>query len=87
MADRQVTTTGKGSHGEITSLGFRGAPWSPRCKADVIRDIQQGSHSYHVIWENRERSEISVIHSLAGECLQTERRSSIGNGLVLLADC
>lgn len=87
MADRQVTATGKGSHGEITSLGFRGSRWSPRFTADVIHDIRHRIHSYHVIWEDQERTEIFITDSLSGERLQNQRRSSDGNGLNLLADC
>ena len=39
MADRQITASGKDKDGDITKLCKAGEAWSPRQKADAIRDI------------------------------------------------
>jgi len=44
MADRQVTASGKDKDGDITKLCKSGEAWSPRQKADAIRDIENGTH-------------------------------------------
>ncbi len=50
MADRRVTATGKGDGGNITKLGYPGQAWSPRTKADAIRDIEAKTDTYYVVW-------------------------------------
>jgi hypothetical protein len=65
-ADRAVRKTGKNSQGDITSLCDDGAAWSPRLKADAIRDIDGGLHTYYVPW-NDGRTEIKVVKGASGK--------------------
>ena len=46
MADRQVKQTRKDSDGDITALCNSGKSWSPRSKANAIRDIETETHTY-----------------------------------------
>ena len=48
MADRKVTASGKDKDGDIIKLCKSGEAWSPRMKADAIRDIENGTHTYYV---------------------------------------
>jgi hypothetical protein len=86
MADRAVRKTGKNSEGDITSLCDDGASWSPRPKADAIRDIEGGSHTYHVPWTSG-RTEIRVVDGPTGKYLRIDRDSTTKNNLDDLPDC
>lgn len=86
MADRAVRKTGKNIQGDITSLCDDGAAWSPRLKADAIRDIELGVHSYHVPWTTG-RTEIRVVHGATGKYLRTDRDATERNNLDELPDC
>lgn len=88
MADRRVFATGKGKNDEITKLCNSGEWWSPRSKADAIDDIEQGRHTYYVVWspENR-RTEVRVVNGANGKYLRTDRDSTTRNNLLDLPDC
>lgn len=87
MADRAVRKTGKNGEGDITSLCNDGDTWSPRSKADAIRDIEQGLHTYHVPWVSG-RTEIRVVNDpTKGKYLRTDRDDTTRNNLDDLPDC
>ena len=86
MADRAVTKTGKDRDGDITSLCEAGAYWSPRSKAEAIRDIESGVHTYHVPWTSG-RTEIRVVQGASGKYLRTDRDNTPRNNLDELPDC
>jgi Protein of unknown function (DUF3892) len=85
MADRRVTQTGKNAQGDITSLCNPGQAWSPRAKADAIRDIETGANSYHVIWPPR--TEVRVVNGPYGKYLRTDRDNTTTNNLDDLPNC
>ncbi len=86
MADREVTKTGKDRYDDITSLCNPGSFWSPRSKADVIRDIESGDHTYYVQWSTK-RTNIRVVHGPTGKYLRTDRDDTTRNNLLDLPDC
>jgi hypothetical protein len=86
MADRAVRKTGKDQSGDITSLCDDSAAWSPRPKADAIRDIEAGAHTYYVPWTSG-RTEIRVANGATGKYLRTDRDSTTKNNLDDLPDC
>jgi Protein of unknown function (DUF3892) len=86
MADREVTRTDKDSSDTITALCNSGASWSPRSKADAIRDIETGTHTYHVKWPEK-RTEIRVVQGSTGKYLRTDRDNTTRNNLLDLPDC
>jgi hypothetical protein len=86
MADRAVRKTGKNIQGDITSLCDDGAAWSPRLKADAIRDLELGLHTYHVPWTTG-RTEIRVVQGATGKYLRTDRDATERNNLDELPDC
>jgi uncharacterized protein DUF3892 len=86
MTDRAVRKTGKDQDGDITKLCDSGQAWSPRSKADAIRDIENGIHTYHVPWESG-RTEIHVVNGASGKYLRTDRDDTSKNNLDDLDDC
>jgi hypothetical protein len=86
MADREVTQTGKDRYGDITALCNSGSSWSPRSKADAIRDIESGDHTYHVKWPSQ-RTEIRVVNGSTGKYLRTDRDNTTKNNLLDLPNC
>lgn len=86
VADRQVTATGKNRQGDITSLCQSGAWWSPRSSSDAISDIESGSHTYYVRWQDM-RTEIRVVPGSRGKYLRTDRDATAHNNLDDLPDC
>ena len=86
MADRAVYKTGKDRDGDITKLCSENQSWSPRLKADAIRDIDNGTHTYYVPWKNG-RTEIRVVNDPDGKYLRTDRDSTNKNNLDDLPDC
>jgi len=85
MADREVTRTSKDKD-VITALCNPGISWSPRSKADAIRDIESGTHTYHVTWPEK-RTEVRVIDGATGKYLRTDRDNTTRNNLLDLPDC
>jgi hypothetical protein len=86
VADRAVRKTGKDTQGDITKLCDGGQAWSPRSKADAIRDIESRVHTYHVPWTDG-RTEIRVVQGATGKYLRTDRDSTPRNNLDELPDC
>lgn len=85
MSDRAVRQTGKDRYGNIISLADSGEAWSPRPSADAIRDIETGTHTYHVPW-NSGRTEIRVVSGASGKYLRTDRDNTAANNLDDLPD-
>ena len=86
MADRPVRKTRKDADGDILALCNDGSNWSPRLKADAIQDIESGTHTYHVPW-NDGRTEIRVVNGPTGKYLRTDRDNTTRNNLDDLPDC
>ena len=86
MADRPVRKTRKNAGHDITALCEDGASWSPRLKADAIRDIETKAHTYYVPWTDG-RTEIRVVEGPKGKYLRTDRDSTPRNNLDDLPDC
>lgn len=86
MTDRAVRRTRKDDDGDITALCDPGTTWSPRLKADAIRDIESGVHTYHVPWTGG-RTEIHVVRGSTGKYLRTDRDKTPRNNLNDLPDC
>lgn len=87
MADRQVKQTKKDRDGDILALCHFGRDWSPREKADAIRDIESNLHTYFVIWPEGKRTEIRVVNGPKGKYLRTDRDDTTRNNLDDLPDC
>ena len=78
--DRRVRATKKDENGNIVALCNSGQSWSPRQKADVIRDIQSNRRSYYV----EEAPRRTYVRVVSGGSLQTtpdERNSNNLNKL------
>ena len=86
MASRAVTHSGKDRDGDITKLCHPVQAWSPRMKADAIRDIESGTHSYHVPWPGGS-TQIRVVNGPTGKYLRTDRDDTSRNNLDDLPDC
>lgn len=87
MAKRYVRQTGKNSQGDITRLCNSSDSWSPRPKADAIRDIETGTHEYWVNWTNSPETKIRVVDGTTGKYLRTDRDTTTRNNLDDLPDC
>ena len=87
MADRAVYSTGKDEDGDITSLCNSGEPWSPRAKADAIRDIDDGVHRYYVPLKSGKEADIRVVNGPTGKYLRTDWDQTPRNNLDDLPDC
>lgn len=86
MADRRVTHTGKGTNGVITRLCNPGETWSPRDKDDVVKDIDNGFHSYYVDVRGN-RVEVHVVNMNGSKHLRTDPDGKGKNNLEELPDC
>lgn len=80
--DRRVRTVKRDKRGNIVALCNPGAAWSPRRKAEVIRDILENKTSYYV----QERERRSYVRVLDGETLRTTRDATSVNSLENLAE-
>jgi len=87
MADRQVTASGKDKDGDITKLCKSGEAWSSRLKADAIRDIDNGLHTYYVHQAGTSRTNITVVNGATGKYLRSTADASSKNNLDNLPDC
>lgn len=87
MARRRVTNTRKDSQRDITALCHPGMEWSPRGKADAIRDIENDLHEYFVRDNYGNESDIHVVNGPTGKYLRTDHDSSGRNNLDNLPDC
>lgn len=86
MTDRAVRKTAKDEEGDILALCNDGSIWSPRQKADAIRDIESGTHTYYVPWKSG-RTEIHVVNGPTGKYLRTDKDNTERNNLDDLPDC
>jgi pimeloyl-ACP methyl ester carboxylesterase len=86
LLDRAVTATRKDPDGDILALCNEGATWSPRAKADAIRDIETGAYTYHVRGEGG-RTGIHVVDGPSGKYLRTDPDATGCNNLEELPDC
>lgn len=86
MSERAVVKSGKDRDGDITALCNPGEYWSPRKKADAIRDIEAGAHSYYVPWKGGS-TPIRVVNGPNGKYLRTDRDNTSRNNLDDLPDC
>lgn len=86
MARRAVRQTRKNDDGDIMALCSDGAPWSPRSKADAIRDIDNKVHTYYVPWPEKETA-IHVKPGKNGKYLRTDRDDTKKNNLEELPNC
>ena len=87
MADRQVTASEKDKDGDITKLCKSGEAWSSRLKADAIRDIDNGLHTYYVQQAGTSRTNITVVNGTTGKYLRSTADASSKNNLDNLPDC
>jgi hypothetical protein len=80
--DRRVRATKKDRSGNIVALCNPGESWSPRKKADVIRDIVTNKKSYYVE-ELRKRRYLRVV---SGKKLETTSDKTSGHNLDMLPE-
>lgn len=85
--ERAVLQTGKNNDGDITALCNRGQSWSPRAKADAIRDIESQLYSYHVPMKDGSKTPIHVVNGKYGKYLRTNWDNTDKNNLDDLPDC
>lgn len=83
MADRRVRQTGKNTDGDITALCNTGEFWSPRAKADAVRDIRSRLHTYYV----DEAGYRTEVHVTSDGHLRTDPDPTSKNNLDNLPDC
>lgn len=86
MADRRVAQSRKDKDGDITALCNPGQGWSPRPKADAIRDIETKTHTYFVDRAGH-RTEVEVVNGPTGKYLRTVADPTSDNNLDNLPDC
>jgi len=84
--ERRVRRTGKDKDGDITSLCNSSETWSPRSKADAIRDIDGGTIKYYVE-EQTPRTYVQVVERGNKKHLQTTADRTSKNNLDNLPDC
>lgn len=88
MTARRVTRTKKDKDGDILALCNSGDYWSPRSKADAIKDIESGSYRYYVPWSDGTQTDIHVVKKADGtKYLRTDKDSTTRNNLDDLPDC
>jgi hypothetical protein len=75
--DRRVKATKKDRNGNIVALCNPGESWSPRRKADIIKDISANKRSYYV----EEAARRVYVRIVAGDSLQTTNDASSLNNL------
>ncbi len=87
MATRNVYGAGKDKDGDVAKLCNSFADWSPRQKADDIRDIEYALHEYVVNWPDGRRTQIRVVNGPTGKYLRTDHDTTTRNNLDDLPDC
>lgn len=85
--ERPVSRTRKDGEGDILALCHPGQAWSPRLKADAIRDIESGLHNYYVPWPDGVRTAIRVVNDPRGKYLRTDNDNTSRINLDDLSDC
>jgi hypothetical protein len=86
MADRAVTQVRKRNDGRPIGLCNPNESWSPRRAADVIADIESGTHRYFVD-ANGSQTSIAVVNGRLGKYLRSGPDVTTGNNLSELPDC
>ncbi|MAB00456.1 MAG: hypothetical protein CMN86_19485 [Stappia sp.] len=86
MVDRRVTASGKDDDGDITKLCNSSEYWSPRPKADAIRDIENKTHSYYVD-QTGHRTDVHVVNEGGKKYLRTTADKTSKNNLDNLPNC
>lgn len=84
--ERRVRRTGKDEDGDIISLCDAGASWSPRRKADAIRDIESDTYRYYVE-EESPRTYVRVVNEGGKKYLRTTADRTSRNNLDNLPNC
>ena len=88
MANLQVTCINKpdrdSRHESITHLG--GAGWR-YTRAEVIRFINDGVHTFHTEGADGARAEVRVIQGPGGEYVRTHADGTFTDNLLTLAEC
>jgi len=87
MAERAVVKSKKNRSGDILALCNPSGYWSPRSKADVIRDIELRIHQYFVPWNDGTKTPIRVVNGSTGKYLRTDKDNTSRNNLNDLPDC
>ena len=85
--ERAVIQSGKDHDGDITALCYPGQHWSPRWKADAIRDIESGQYTYYVPMTDGSKTPIRVVNGPTGKYLRTDWDSTTHNNLDDLPHC
>lgn len=84
MAERRVTRTAKDFYRDITALcGW----WGRASKAEAIKDIEYGLHTYYVQDDFGRRADVHVVRGPTGKYLRTDPNSSCSDNLDNLPDC
>jgi hypothetical protein len=87
MVNRRVTHSGKDRDGDIIRIGHPGEPWSPRQRADAIRDIEGGAYRYYVDAAGY-ATDVTVVKRADGtKFLRTVADTTSKNNLDNLPDC
>lgn len=87
MANRHVTRSRKDPNGNITALcNPAETSWSPRAKADAIRDIETRIHTYYT-YVNGHVATVHVVNGRYGKYLSTSPDGTTHNNLDDLPDC
>ena len=81
--DRRVKSTKKDRSGNIVALCNPGQSWSPRRKADVIRDINSSKKSYYV----QELTQRRYVRVVGPDTLLTTDDTTSKNNLDNLPVC
>lgn len=82
MATRNVKRSAKDKDGDIIGLCGDEA-WSPRKKAAVIKDIEDGLHEYKV----NGRTTVNVVDGPTGKYLRSTANKNDNDNLDNLPDC
>ena len=86
MIERQVTATRKDDDGDIIALCNDEKWWSPRSKANAIKDIENDDYEYYVKTGNV-KTDIHVVDGPSGKYLRTNPDDTDNNNLDDLPDC
>lgn len=86
MAERRVKKSGKDKNGNITSLCNSGESWSPKSKADAIKEIDEGTNKYYVE-EETPKVYVKVVTEGTSKYLRTTADKTSKNNLDNLPDC
>lgn len=86
MARRKVTRTKKDRDGDILALCNPAEYWSPRQKANAIRDIESGVNSYYTE-SGGKIAQVYVKDGPRGKYLTTSADGRGANNLDNLPDC